>query len=89
MVETWQIYFPSYIYIIPDLTGFFSDQISILYRSLLEYQKVHFLQTSKSDVYILIKLFNMISTLSIVKGSGGRAKMAKFHEKGRFVSFFF
>ena len=31
----------------------------------------------------------MISTLSIVKGSGGRAKMAKFHEKGRFVSFFF
>ena len=30
----------------------------------------------------------MISTLSIVKGSGGRAKMAKFHEKGRFVSFF-
>ena len=43
---------------------------------------------AKSYVYILFKLFNMICTLGMVKGMSGWAKMAKFHEKGRFVSFF-
>ena len=30
----------------------------------------------------------MICTLGMVKGMSGWAKMANFHEKGRFVSFF-